>query len=697
MARIRCADCQNGDLQIGLKNNRDAETATLRRPVVYQQINGQRTEIHSEYALIGDREIGFKLGDYDRSKELIIDPVLDYSTFLGGGILNGAYAVTVDSSGNAYIVGHSNGFVPTTKGSYDPSCDDCSAAFVTKLNPTGTALLYSTYLSGSNYTQANAVAVDSEGAAYVAGVVDSGGYPVTKGAIQTKYGGAFSNGFVTKLNPAGSALEYSTYLGGNGQSTCYTEAVGAPRRRGLRYCRRQIGRCLRHRLHLVGQTSRSAKLLSRRPAAVAKQATAQPLRQSSIRLERNCSTPTFLGGRGLDYGFGIAVDAYDNAYITGTTTSTNLKVTSGAYQKYLKANGGQNAFLVKLVSSGASASYYTYLGGNTVDGAYAIAVNDDLEAYVTGSTSSDDFPITKGAHQTICHDCANYSSGFVTELNGAGSELVFSTFLGGSGDDVLAGIALDSKKDVFVTGLTQSTDFPVTSNPYKKTCPQCSTNTGRGSAVFAELNPEGTELTYSTYLGGSESENGTAVAVDSSGNAYIVGEATSTDYPVSAGAVQSSCEACSSNETAAFVTKFYFGSAKPSVTLTPTSLSFGNQALKQSSKTLYATLKNSGSGPLQIEEFKVTGADPGDFSGSESCRVAVPPGVSCTVGVVFKPEVLGSRSATLDIYDNASAQSTGCQAQWRRSQAGTHCAFLKDQRQLRRCQASCGQPRRRSH
>lgn len=643
----------NGNLQISLKNDRDTETATLLRPVVYQHIDGRRAEIPSEYALSSNQKISFRLGDYDQSKELIIDPVLDYSTFLGGGILTGAYAVTVDPSGNAYIVGHSNGSFPVTKGAYDTSCSDCSAAFVSKLNSTGTALLYSTFLSGANYTQANAVAIDNTGAAYVGGITEGGGYPVTKGAVQTKYGGAFSNGFVTKLNPSGSALDYSTYLGGNGPSSCYTSAVGAQADQVTGIAIDKSGDA-----YVTGCTSSTNFPISKTTFektcggcdAGFASAFAAKLNPTGTELDYS----TFLGGNGLDFGFGIAVDASDNAYITGSTTSTNLKVTSGAYQKSLKASGGQNAFIVKLASSGASADYYTYLGGNTVDGAYAIAVNDDLEAYVAGYTSSDNFPTTTGAYQRTCHDCADFETGFVTEINGLGSALVFSTFLGGSGFDALTGIALNSNKDVFVTGLTQSTNFPVSSNAYKKTCTQCSTDTGRGSAVVSELNAAGTALMYSTYLGGSNSENGTAIAVDSSGNAYVVGQATSANFPVSAEAVQQSCPACSGDETAAFVTKFYFGTAAPLLSIAPTSLNFGNQALKQASKALDLTLKNSGAGPLQISSFTIVGADPGDFGGRQNCGVVVPPGASCVAAVKFTPGELGSRSATLDVADNES-------------------------------------------
>ena len=645
---------ENGNLQIALTSGLKTESATLLRPVAYQEIDGRRAEVAASYVMDGPNAIAFRVGDYDHSHELVIDPVLDYSTFFGGGILSSAYGVAVDASGNAYIVGHSGvgGSIPTTKGSYDPNCDGCSAAFVAKLNPTGTALLYSTYLSGGLFDQANGVAVDSAGAAYVAGITESAGFPVTKGAIQTKFGGAFSNAFITKLNPAGSALEYSTYLGGNGPSTCYSEAVGSQADHATGIAIDTDGDA-----YVTGCTSstnfpvtKSAFEKSCGGCAVSyASAFAAKLNPTGTELVYS----TFLGGNGLDYAYGIAVDKYDNAYVTGSTTSTNLKVTSSAYQKHINAAGGQNAFVVKLVSSGDSADYYTYLGGNTVDGGYAIAVNADLEAYVTGYASSPNFPTTSGAYQRTCHDCANFETGFVTELNGSGGGLVFSTFLGGSGFDALTGIALDSKSDVFVTGITESTNFPVTSNAYKKTCSQCSTSIGKSSAVLSELNPAGTGLTYSTYLGGSESENGTALVVDTAGNAYVVGQVTSTDFPVSAGAVQPSCAACGS-DSAAFLTKFYFGTAAPSLSFSEPVLFFGNQALKQTSKAKDVTLKNSGDGPLEIYGFSLTGNDPGDFAGDQNCRAVIPPGVSCIAAVVFTPSELGYRSAYLDVADDQS-------------------------------------------
>jgi len=627
-------------------------TATLMKPVIYQQIDGRRVSVSGGYTIEGRDSIGFKIGHYDPSRTLVIDPVLDYSTFLGGGILTAAYGITVDRDGNAYVVGHSgvNGAFPTTPGSYDPNCDDCSAAFVAKLNPTGTALIYATYLASGLYTQANGVAVDSTGAAYVAGIT-SAGFPVTKGAFQTTFGGAFSNAFVTKLNPAGSALDYSTYLGGNGPSTCYTESVGAQADQATAIAVDATGNA-----YVTGCASSANFPVSKTAFEKTCEGCASGLASAYAAKLNPTGTQllysTFLGGSGLDFGFGIAVDSSGAAFVTGSTTSTNLKVTSAAFQKHLAADGGQNAFVVKLNAAATAADYYTYLGGDTVDGAYALALAANGDVVVAGYASSPNFPVTQGAYQTTCHDCINNQTGFVTELNEAGSGLLFSTFLGGSGQDSLTGVGLDAHGDVFVAGLTESTNFPTTANALKRTCGQCNTSTPANSATLTELNPAGSALLYSTYLGGSDSDNAAALAVDSTGNAYVVGEVTSVDFPISAAAVQKNCYACAGGETAAFATKFYFGSGVPSLGFSAKTLAFGNQALKQASKPLALTLENSGAAPLQLGSVSIAGTDQGDFSASENCGVVIPPGISCTADVTFTPAALGSRTAEFEVADN---------------------------------------------
>jgi hypothetical protein len=644
----------DGDLRMGLTNGSATETASLLRPVIYQVKDGRKEIVNGSYVVHDGQTVGFEIAEYDRSRELVIDPVLDYSTYLGGGILTGAYGLAVDASGNAYVVGHTGiGSFPTTKGSYDPGCDSCSAAFVAKLNPTGTALLYSTYLSGGLFDQANSVTVDSNGAAYVAGISESSGFPVTKGAVQTKFGGAFSNGFVTKLNAAGSELEYSTYLGGDGPSTCYRQSVGAQADQVQSIAIDKSGDA-----YVTGCTSSKNFPVTKGALKTSCEgcsngfasAFAAKLNPEGTELLYS----TFLGGDGLDFGYGIAVDSSNDAYIAGSTTSSDLKVSSTAYQKHLKASGGQNAFVTKLNSSGTEIGYSTYLGGSVIDGAYAIGLDAGDHAYLGGYTESSNFPVTSGVFQKTCHDCENFESGFVAALNDAGSALLFSTFLGGNGSDAVAALTVTSSGEALVTGYTQSTDFPTTGSALKKTCSQCSTSSGESAAFFTELNSTGTGLNYSTYLGGSKSDSGAAVAIDSKGYVLVAGTAGSSDFPISASAVQASCSACSGGDSAAFVTAFYFGSGTPALSLSPTSLSFGNEAIGHTSAAKDLKLTNSGSGPLQFSSFKVGGTNPGDFGGNQNCGAALPPGVSCTAAITFKPAAKGSRSAVLEIADTAS-------------------------------------------
>lgn len=632
-------------------------TITLDAPVVYQEVAGVRHAIQSSYVL-QNHQISFALGKYDPARDLVIDPVLDYSTYMGAGILTAGYAIAVDSEGNAYIVGHAGvgGSFPHTKGAYGSSCDSC--AFVAKLNSTGTALTYSAYLEGGLYDQANAVAVDKSGNAYVAGLTESSSFPTTSGVVQPKFGGGFSNGFLTKLNSTGTSLLYSTYLGGNGPSTCYSSAVGS---RGDQINAIAIDGS--GNAYVTGCTSSTNFPVTKGAYKTYCEGCDNNFGSPFVTKLNSTATEklysTYLGGNGLDWGYGIQVDSEGNAYIAGTTTSTDLKTSSNAYQKHLNASGGQNAFVTKLNSSGNALVYQTYLGGSVVDGALALALDSSGDTYIAGYAESADFPVTKGAAQTKCPACeAGFGDGFVTKLNSSGSALVYSTFLGGSGNDVISGIAVKpAGGDAFVTGLSQSTDYPVTSSALKKTCSQCSSNPdtgGESSAVFTEVGYLGTQLLYSTYLSGSGSDAGYAIALDSSGNAYLTGQAGSTNFPVSAGAYDLSCGSCSTGNTAAYVTKFYFGSSTPTVTLSPISLSFGNEAEGHTTSSKSVKLTNTGEGPLQPTSFQVTGADPKDFGGSENCHSAVPPGLSCTIEVAFDPTALGSRTADVSISDNAT-------------------------------------------
>ncbi len=519
-----------------------------KKPVIYQESGGIRTEIEGGYVLKGANRVGFKLAAYDSSRPLVIDPVLSYSSYLGGRNGEAGIGIAVDAAGNAYIVGATtHGGFPTTSGAFQPAERGVGNAFVAKVDPTGSALVYSTYLGGTNggpFSPADvglAIAVDSAGNAYLTGRAGSPDFPTTAGAFQTARGGG-SDAFVTKLNPAGSALVYSTRVGGIGDDQASGIAVDA---NGNAY--------------VVGATSSTnfpttAGAFQTAFAGGASDAFVTKLNSSGSALVYS----TYLGAGGDDGQFdvGIAVDAGGNAYVTGGTSSANFPTTAGAFQTTF-AGGGLDAFVTKLDPTGAALVYSTYLGGSGADSQFngAIAVDKSGNAYVTGSTSSSNFPTTVGAFQPVYG--GGPSDAFVTKLDAAGAALVYSTYLGGSGDDFRfgGGIAVDTSGNAYVTGSTNSSDFPTTPGAFQPTYG------GRVSNAFVtKLNPAGTGLAYSSFLGGEE-DRGFDIAVDAAGNAYVTGETFSENFPTTAGAFDTTYGSPrpAPAESDAFVTKLALG------------------------------------------------------------------------------------------------------------------------------------------
>ncbi|MBF0317718.1 MAG: SBBP repeat-containing protein, partial [Nitrospirae bacterium] len=358
------------------------------RPYIYQQKDGSgKVEVAGGFKVI-DREkakkggynylVGFKVDKWDNAYALVLDPVLSYSTYLGGSGNDSGLGIAIDSAGNAYVTGYaiSTNF-PTTSpiqathggGSYD--------AFVAKLNPTGNALVYSTYIGGSGYDQGQGIAVDSSGNVYVTGATQSTNFP-TVSALQSTHGGGGNDAFVLKLNATGSTLVYSSYLGGSGTDNS----------------------------------------------------------------NYNC----------------IAVDSSGNAYITGVTSSTNFPTVS-AFQS-TSAGGDYDAFVAKLNTTGSALVYSTYLGGSGSDGGQGIAVDSSGNAYISGVTNSTNFPTVSAFQSTYAGGLYDV---FVAKFNTTGNTLVYSTYLGGSGYDNDLGIAIDSSSNAYVAGLTQSTNFPTVS------------------------------------------------------------------------------------------------------------------------------------------------------------------------------------------------------------------------------------------
>ncbi len=431
-------------------------------PTIYQETQGYRQSVEGHYRQDATGAISFEVKKYDHSQPLIIDPVLDYSTFLGGTNYDFGTAIALDSNDNAYITGYTYSVdFPVSPAPFQSTYTSqygVPNAFVAEINSTGTAMLYATYLGGTYWDSGQCIAVDSSGDAYVAGYTYSPNFPIQT-VIQPNFGAAgfytlFSttNCFVTELNPTGSGLIYSTFLGGS-------VADGAQ---------------------------------------------------------------------------GIALDSAGNAYVTGYTQSPDF-YTANPMQPSL--TGLQNSFVSKIGPSGAGLVYSTYLGGSVTDQGNAIAVDPSGNAYVTGFTYSPDFPVTNAIQSNLAGTGVltfeqTYNV-FVSEINAAGSSLVYSTYLGGSNQDRGQGIAVDSLGDAYITGMTNSPEFPLL-NPY-----QGSLSNPYDNAFACEIQPGGVSFVYSTFLGGSGTSNGgynygdlgMAIAIDNQGYAYIAGTTGSSNFP----------------------------------------------------------------------------------------------------------------------------------------------------------------------
>jgi hypothetical protein len=528
---------KQGDLIVG----RRGRTLTWRKPTVYQEGTDRRQTVSGRFTIRNAHgtapTVSFALGPYDTGRQLIIDPVLIYSTYLGGSTQDIAYGIAVDSNGNAYIAGSTGSTdFPVTPGAFQTTENGATSnAFVTKLNPTGTALVYSTYLGGNAQDTAYGIAVDSSGNAYVAGSTSSTDFPATPGAFQTSSRGT-SNAFVTKLNPTGTALIYSTFLGGNTQDAAYGIAVDNS---GNAY--------------IAGYTDSTNFPIT--PGAFQTSSRGGGSNAAFVTKLNPTGTAliysTLLGGSGQNYGVCIAADSSGSAYVSGQTSATDFPVTTGAFQTTRGGGSSSNTFVTKFNATGSALIYSTYLRETNDGGGENIAVDGSGNAYVVGSTSSTDFPITPGAFQTTNRAPSGSSTGFVTKLNAVGAGLVYSTFLGGSGDSIVDGVAVDAGGNAYVTGFTASADFPTTPGVTQRV-------KGAGTnydAFVTRLNATGTALIYSTYLGGSSQDNAYGIALDGNGNAYVAGSTGSTNFPITPGAFQTT-ESGATN-SAAFATKLF--------------------------------------------------------------------------------------------------------------------------------------------
>jgi len=483
----------NGDLSLTSR----AGDILHRAPIAYQESPDGRQLVDSAYRLDGNH-VSFILGGYDASRELVIDPVFTYSTYLGGKGNDTAYAVAVDGAGNAYVGGRTGSADFPLK---NPFQTHLSEGFVTKLNPSGTALVYSTYFAGI----VEAITVDAGGNAYVTGPAGLQ-FPVTPGAFQSTQQGGF-DAFVTKINAQGSGLVFSTYLGGDFDDFSTGIAVdgaGNTFVTGWTKCPIPDGTA-------CGFPTKNAF----QPRFGGGNNDAFVTKMNATGTDVVYST--FLGGGTIlnttdDWGQDIAVDATGAATVMGYTYSQDFPVTPGAYDTQ---SDGLDLFVTRFSPDGKTLQYSTFLGGSGHEESYGLALDANRNAYVTGFTLSYDFPTTPGAYKRQMQTGWEV---FVTKLNVSGSALVYSTYLGSdSASDLAWDLAVDSAGNAYVTGDTNGSDFPVLNAPQPN-------NGGGEDAFVTEVNATGSALVYSTYLGGNTGERGYGIAVDTSGAAVVVAE-----------------------------------------------------------------------------------------------------------------------------------------------------------------------------
>ncbi len=483
----------------------------FRKPSIYQEIDGGRTPIRGRYVLHDATSYGFVVSHYDRTKPLVIDPVLSYSTYLGGSGGSSGEGIAIDSQGYIYITGTvaSNNF--PTANALQPAFMGDNDVFVTKLDPTGSVMIYSTYLGSTGDDRGLAIAVDDSGAAYITGQTTSPDFP-TLNPVQSAYagGGPINGGdaFVAKLDPSGSVLLFSTYLGGAGDDVARSIAVGAS-----------------GKIWVAGSTSSQDFPL----AAATQPSFGGGARDGFIAgLDPDGSRllfSSYVGGSAADDANAIAVDGKGNIYLAGTTLSTDFPVLN-AFQA--KLNGtASDGFAMKLNSDGIE--YSTYLGGTGTDDATGLAIDAEENAYITGSTTSTNFPRANAAQNTYGGSPRDM---FVSRLNPDGSALIYSTYIGGSREDRGQRIAVDGEGSAWITGFTQSTNFP-TKDPVSEangggTC----SNIPCADVIVVKMSAAGSIL-FASYLGGNAADFGRAIALDRFGRAYLTGNTNSKNFPVS--------------------------------------------------------------------------------------------------------------------------------------------------------------------
>ena len=584
----------------------------------YQQTNGKDQEVSCRFESLPDGKIGVKTVDYDKEKPLIIDPLV-YSTFIGGSGVESGNSIAVNNSGNSYTTGNTPSTnYPTSSGAYDVSQNGNTDVFVTKLDANGSTLVYSTFIGGSGLDYGNAIAVDNNGNAYVTGYTGSTNYPATSGAYDQSTDGTAYDAFVTKLNATGSALVYSTFLGGSSTDK---------------------GICIV--LDGVGNAFISGETFSSDFPATSNAYDKTFNGNDDVFITKLNSSgsaltySTYMGGKSYDVVHGLAVDLNGYACVTGETTSSDYPL----YLSYDNSTDGlyNDVFISKLNYGGSSLMFSTYFGGSGHDYGTSVAFDANRNVYVTGYTASSNFPTTSGAYDQTYN--GNNSDVFVLKFDAFGGTLVYSTLIGGSSTDVSTSIAVDATGNTYVTGNTASTNYPTTGDAYDQ-----SYNGGDWDAFVTKLNASGSALSYSTFIGGSSVDCGKSIALDNSGTATITGYTTSSNYPTTGSAYDQSYNGSNSD---AFVTKLSLSA--PDIASIPIAGSY-NSVNVGSYLDITFVIRNEGNADLNVSATTLSSTDFSIQSGGGAFTLS--PAATHDMVVRFNPTSAGYKVASLNMNSN---------------------------------------------
>lgn len=507
-------------------------------PYIYQVINGVKVEVAGQFALVDSDTYTFEIsGAYDSSLELVIDPNVEWATYLGGNNTDDGNGIAVDAVGNVFVTGNTESSnYPTTPGVVDTSHNGYFDAFLTKFSSSG-SLLWSTFFGGNKFDSGYDIAIDAVGNIIVVGETSSSDFPTTPGAMDTSHN-ASSDAFITKLSSSGAFL-WSTYLGGN--ATDYARSVAVDTAGNVLV----VGDTVSHHFPTVPETGNPYSRSNGHAFA------------SKFSSDGILLWSTYLGGSDIQRGYGIAADATGNVWVTGQTSSSDFPPVSDVGGT--NYSGRADAFVIKFSSSG-TILWSTFLGGSENDYGLGITIDAAGNALVVGETSSDNFPTTPGAEDT---SLGGSKDAFVTKFSNSGT-LLWSTYLGGGGHDSGYSITADAAGNALVVGETSSSNFPTTPGA------EDTSHNGNSDAFVTKLSSSG-GLLWSTFLGGSGYDYGRGVAVDAAGNFLVVGETSSSNFPTTPGAEDTSYN----GNGDAFVVKYERAVLLPSITKTLT----GAQAL----------------------------------------------------------------------------------------------------------------------